>query len=228
MTYFRPSECGKPGLPRWWHWHRRRRASGRRQRQCSGRHRRQPQEHTRARQSTAARPNQRAREWHCALRAQSLRRGWRHLLLATCERWQSLLVVDGRVSDLGNVEETVAAVSTCSDRSDSHEVHRPVQARRRLGENETAHAEGGIVHSVRVRGIADDRLRGTVLAAPVSTPPGLDTVLKWLSAGIPLRVNETLTPSGSSQRSSTPCLLDDSSASHAPRTDGYACESVPK
>lgn len=68
------------------------------------------------------------------------------------------VVVDRTVRDLGDVEEAV------------EEVDGPVGGGSGGGERVALHAHLDVVPPVRVRCVADDRLRGGVVAAPVTSP----------------------------------------------------------
>ena len=69
-------------------------------------------------------------------------------------------MLDGSVANGGNVEQSV------------DQVDRPVLLRLGLGELVTKHAEVGIEDSVRVRGVTNDRLGGSVISTIV-TPPSV-------------------------------------------------------
>jgi hypothetical protein len=78
------------------------------------------------------------------------------------------VVVDGAIGNLGDVEETV------------EEVDGPVGGGSGGGERVALHAHLDVVPPVRVRCVADNRLRGGVVAAPV-TPPSRELAVLDIS-----------------------------------------------
>ena len=59
----------------------------------------------------------------------------------------------------------------------SHQVDRPVVGHGRLGKVPSVHTELSVEESIGVGKVTDDRLGGSVVSSPMTSPSGLTTVL---------------------------------------------------
>lgn len=110
-------------------------------------------------------------------------------------------MTDPAVDNLVDMQETM------------EEIYTPVRIEFTLRDGKPAHAVGSIVLPGRVRQVANDGFGGeSGVTAPVSAIRRILASL-W---GVSTEVSTELTLSGSSQRNSTPALLESSMASYDP------------